>query len=62
MGVCSTSGGAHWRTHYPPPVAGAVAGILQRISWEGEVVWTFEDDFIHHDFTELPGGTLATLA
>ena len=44
----------------PPQLAGR-AGILQRISWDGTVVWSLEDLFITHDFTELPDGTIAVL-
>ena len=41
-------------------VPGNPGGVLQRLDWDGNVVWTFDaDDVIHHDFTELPDGTIA---
>jgi Arylsulfotransferase (ASST) len=43
------------------PGLGGAAGLLQRLTWDSQVVWTFTDEDIHHDFTELPDGTLATL-
>ena len=45
----------------PPPFLAGRAGILERLSWDGTVTWSFEDAFTTHDFTELPDGTLAVL-
>jgi Arylsulfotransferase (ASST) len=45
----------------PPTDVPNASGMVQRLDWDGNVIWTFEDDLIHHDFTQLPDGTLATL-
>lgn len=37
------------------------AGILQRVNWEGDEVWTYEDPHIHHDFELLSEGSMALL-
>jgi hypothetical protein len=40
---------------------GGESGVLYRLDWDGNVVWSFEDDYIHHDFEVLPDGTIAIL-
>jgi hypothetical protein len=46
--------------------AGGVAGYIQRISWEGEVLWEWkmadEKKILHHDIRPLPNGNLLAIA
>jgi outer membrane protein assembly factor BamB len=36
-------------------------GLLQIIDWDGEVLWSYENDFLHHDMEMLPDGNIAAL-
>lgn len=36
-------------------------GVLQEINWDGDVVWSYENDYMHHDFNMLPSGNIAAL-
>ncbi len=47
------------KANRPAPMA--TYGVFQRLSWDGTVLWTLKDPLIHHDFTELPDGMIATL-
>jgi len=31
-------------------------GILQEINWRGEVIWSYRNDFMHHDYDRMPNG------
>jgi hypothetical protein len=46
--------------------AGGSGGIVQEISWNGEVIWEFEyssDQYLlHHDVEELPNGNILMIA
>ena len=35
--------------------------IIQEIDWQGNVVWEYKNDLMHHDFELLPDGRLAVL-
>jgi hypothetical protein len=45
---------------------GGIGGVLQRIDWDGKVVWEYrlsdEDQTQHHDLTLLPNGNLILIA
>lgn len=45
---------------------GGSGGIVERIDWDGDVVWTFEydtgDELLHHDIEELPNGNILMIA
>jgi hypothetical protein len=41
-----------------PPGGG---GLLEELDWDGNVVWSYENDFMHHDFEPLPNGNVASL-
>ena len=36
-------------------------GLLQIIDWDGEILWSYENDFLHHDMEMLPDGNIAAL-
>ncbi len=36
-------------------------GLLEEIAWDGEVIWKYENDYMHHDFEMLPNGSIAAL-
>lgn len=40
---------------------GGAAGVLERISWDSQVLWTMRDPLINHDFAELPDGRIAVI-
>ncbi len=46
--------------------AGGVAGYIQKLSWEGEVLWEWrmadEKKILHHDIRPLPNGNVLALA
>jgi hypothetical protein len=46
--------------------AGGVAGFIQKLSWEGEVLWEWkmadEKRILHHDIRPLPNGNVLALA
>lgn len=46
--------------------AGGVAGYVQKISWEGEVLWEWkmgdEKRMLHHDIEPLPNGNILAIA
>ena len=46
--------------------AGGISGFLQRIGWDGEIVWQWrmvnEDRALHHDIEPLPNGNILALA
>ena len=33
----------------------AAPAILERLAWDGQVLWSFDDPSLSHDFAELPG-------
>ena len=45
--------------------AGGISGFLQRLGWDGEIVWEWrmvnEDRALHHDLEPLPNGTCQQL-
>lgn len=46
----------------PLPEFGAGgSGELLEIDWDGNVVWKYEDPYMHHDFHRLPNGNIMTL-
>ena len=40
---------------------GAAGQGLRRVSWDGELMWAYDDGRVHHDFELLPDGTVAVL-
>jgi hypothetical protein len=46
--------------------AGGVAGYLQRLSWDGELLWEWrlgdEQQMLHHDIEPLPNGNILAIA
>lgn len=42
--------------------AGGKTGLIQRISWDGRVLWEYADGNMHHDFEVLPDGSVAFLS
>ncbi len=40
---------------------GGKTGLIQELNWNGEVLWEYRNDFIHHDFEILPNGNVALL-
>lgn len=40
-----------------PPVQGALRAIIER-DWNNNIVWTYEDDHLHHPFSVLPNGNI----
>ena len=51
---------------YPTFAFGGPYGRLQKISWDGKMLWDFEyaneKEMIHHDFTVMPNGNILALA
>jgi len=46
--------------------AGGISGFLQRLDWDGEIVWQWrmidEERALHHDIEPLPNGNILALA
>ncbi len=40
---------------------GGRGGELLELDWDGNVIWKYEDPFMHHDFHRLPNGNTMTL-
>lgn len=38
-----------------------IGGKLLELSWEGEVVWEYDDPYMHHDFCRMENGNTMTL-
>ena len=54
------------RTRAPLPlegssVIGGTSAAIVELDWESNVVWSFEDRMIHHDFERLPNGNTLVL-
>jgi len=51
---------------YPVFGFGGPYGRIQKISWEGKMLWDFEyaneESIVHHDFTVLPNGNILAIA
>jgi hypothetical protein len=51
---------------YPTFGFGGPYGRIQKISWEGKMLWDFEyadeEQIVHHDFTVLPNGNILAIA
>lgn len=45
----------------PLPEFGGRGGELLEIDWDGNVVWKYEDPYMHHDFQRLPNGNTMIL-
>jgi outer membrane protein assembly factor BamB len=43
------------------PGFGGSGGELVEVDWDGNVVWKYEDPFMHHDFYRMPNGNTMTL-
>ena len=56
LGVASEYANGTWKSPAP-----GEAGVLQRVDWEGNIKWTFEDPLIHHDFAVVDDGNIAIL-
>lgn len=44
--------------NYPTP---GYTGIVQELSWDGQILWEYKNSMLHHDFEVLPNGNIATL-
>src|SRR6185295_4052044 len=46
--------------------AGGIGGVLEGISWDGKVLWTYElaagSMWTHHDLERLPNGNIRVIA
>ncbi len=40
-----------------PPVAGNLRALIER-DWDNNIVWTYENDHLHHDVDVLPNGNI----
>ena len=49
------------RTGKSPVTFGGNGGILMEMNWEGEVVWSYEEPTLHHDFCRMPNGNTMVL-
>ncbi|MCW3114705.1 MAG: hypothetical protein JWR18_3101 [Segetibacter sp.] len=51
---------------FPVFAGGGEAGRLQRITWDGKIVWDFEyaneKEHAHHDFAVMPNGNILAIA
>lgn len=51
---------------FPVFAGGGESGRIQKISWEGKILWDFEyaneESHAHHDFTIMPSGNILTIA
>jgi len=45
----------------PPLPFGGVSGKLMEFDWDGNLVWEYEDKYMHHDFQRLPNGNTMIL-
>lgn len=45
-------------SNYP---AGGRTGIIQELDWNGEILWEYQNNMLHHDFDILPNGNIAAL-
>ena len=45
----------------PLPDFGGIGGELLEIDWHGNVLWKYEDPYMHHDFQRLPNGNTMVL-
>ncbi|GAJ01593.1 unnamed protein product [marine sediment metagenome] len=44
-----------------PVEFGGRGGELLELDWDGNVIWKYEDPFMHHDFYRMPNGNTMTL-
>jgi hypothetical protein len=40
---------------------GGIGGELLELDWDGNVLWKYEDPYLHHDYCRLPNGNTMTL-
>jgi hypothetical protein len=45
----------------PIPDFGGSAGIMLEFDWNGSVIWTYEDDYLSHDFDRMENGNTMLL-
>ncbi len=46
-----------YRSTYAHPTSPQV-GIVQHLAWDGEMLWEYENDLLHHDMAMLPNGNV----
>ena len=44
-----------------PVPFGGKGGIVMEMTWEGETLWEYVDDMLHHDFCRMPNGNTMVL-
>jgi hypothetical protein len=50
------------RTGKSPVPFGGAGGTLMELDWDGQVLWEYVEDTMHHDFCRLPNGNSMVLA
>ncbi|MDP3970805.1 MAG: aryl-sulfate sulfotransferase [bacterium] len=40
---------------------GGGGGVIQEIDWDGNIMWEYKNDFLHHDFDKLPNGNIMAI-
>lgn len=51
--------GVTFRLQAPPSNGGG--GIIQKVDWNGNVLWGYENKNLHHDFSIMPNGNILAL-
>ncbi|MDH5533152.1 MAG: aryl-sulfate sulfotransferase [Candidatus Pacebacteria bacterium] len=52
-------GGATEELKNPP--TGGGGGIIQEFNWEGDLVWEYRNEYLHHDFDKMPNGNILAI-
>lgn len=52
-------GGATMELEIPP--GGGSGGVIQEIDWDGDVLWEYKNEYLHHDFDKLPNGNIVAM-
>lgn len=49
------------RTPTGEVLLGGKGGVLYEVNWQGDIVWDYRNDLMHHDFDRLPNGNTMAL-
>lgn len=49
------------KNYDPAIILGGISGKIIELDWEGNIVWQYEDPYLHHDFSRLPNGNTMVL-